>query len=155
MNSLAKARALRPRIALAWPRRILRRCRHLDRGLRAGVLVLMLIGPAAVQATDSDLRFRLIVTAMINESIMPVARGEKYGQPLDAYLVMLDVGEVVGGGTALGPAGGPEWVEIVIELNDGEQSVAKVARKLKALGAPPGSFLHYQLGEERQQVPIE
>ena len=86
---------------------------------------------------------------------MPVARGEKYGYPLGAYLNELNIGEVVGAGTALSPSGGPEWVEIVVELRDGERSLNKLAGKLKELGAPAGSFLYYYVGESRRQVPIE
>lgn len=97
----------------------------------------------------------LYVTAMINEPIMPVERGEKYGQPLDAYLAALDAGEVVGGGTALGPSGGPDWVELEIELTKGTDVLPGLAAKLKELGAPDGSYLYYFEGDQERQIPIE
>ena len=98
---------------------------------------------------------RLSVTALINEPIMPIARGEKYGEPLDAFLQENGMGEVVGAGTALAPSGGPAWVEIVIELRADESAVDELARKLADLGAPAGSHLVYYLGQDRHQVPIE
>ena len=95
------------------------------------------------------------VTANINEAMMPVARGQKYGQPLDSFLKERGIGEVSGGGTALGPDGEPTWVDIGFDLLDPEINAPAVARKLKELGAPAGSHLHYRVGEQQRRVPIE
>lgn len=96
----------------------------------------------------------LTVTAKINEPLMPVARGEKYGQPLAAFLAENALGEVVGAGTALGPDGGPDWVEIEVELRGGEDGVEALVARLRALGAPAGSHVSYVVGDEPRRVDI-
>jgi hypothetical protein len=96
----------------------------------------------------------LTVTAMINEPLMPVARGEKYGQPLEAFLAGNALGEVVGAGTALGPDGGPDWVEIEVELREGEDGVEALVAKLSELGAPAGSHVYYAIGDDQRRVDI-
>ena len=95
------------------------------------------------------------VTANIQESIMPVARGEKYGQPLDAFLREHGLGEVTGGGTSLDKGGMPGSVEISFDLRDPEKNASVVAKKLKELGAPRGSTLYYRIGDQMRTVPVQ
>ena len=71
---------------------------------------------------------------------MPIDRGARYEDPLHAYLNKKGIGEVTGGGSSLSATGSIEWVGIDIELSDPNKNIEKVARKLKELGAPSGSF---------------
>lgn len=111
------------------------------------IALLLSILPGGVRAE--------FVFAHINESIMPVERGSKYEDPLDAYLREKGIGEVTGGGSSLTTAGGIEWVGVDIELAAPPKNIQLVARKLKLLGAPRGSFLEYSVGEQKYTVPIK
>jgi hypothetical protein len=103
---------------------------------------------------DSASNETVTVTVVINESIMPIERGKKYGQPLNDYLESLDIGEVLEGGTSLSAAGAPEKAEIVLKLTDPEKSLEGIASKLRELGAPDGSHLYYNVGEVRRELRI-
>ena len=94
------------------------------------------------------------VTANINESIMPVARGQKYGEPLNSFLTKRGIGEVTGGGSSLGPNGEPNRIDVDFDLKDPAVNAVIVAKKLKELGAPTGSYLHYRIGEHEHKVPV-
>jgi hypothetical protein len=121
----------------------------------SSVLLMALLGASnAKPGSETHVPEPMSVTALINESIMPIARGEKYERALEAFLEEHSLGEIVGGGTALGPEGGAAWVEIVIELTGPESSVEDIAGKLAELGAPEGSHLYYYVGDEERQVPI-
>lgn len=94
------------------------------------------------------------VFAHINERIMPIERGSKYEDPLDEFLRRKGIGEVTGGGSSLSAAGNLEWIGVDIELSAPQTNIEQVARKLKELGAPAGSFLEYHIGERKHTVPI-
>ncbi|MDH5179029.1 MAG: hypothetical protein OEZ39_16670 [Gammaproteobacteria bacterium] len=106
--------------------------------LLAAVLSLLLFGNAQAKETT-------FIFAHINESIMPIQRGEKYEDPLDDFLRQKGLGEVTGGGTAQSANGKIEWVGVDIELVDIEKNLPVLIHKLKELGAPKGSFFEYTL----------
>ncbi|TNJ32648.1 hypothetical protein [Arenimonas terrae] len=118
-------------------------------------VAMLLLGGFTCNAAGAQKEEMVSVTANINEAIMPVARGRKYGQPLDVFLKERGIGEVTGGGTTTGPGGEPNWVDIGFDLVDPEVNAPAVAGKLKELGAPVGSYLHYRVGEQQHNVPIE
>lgn len=95
------------------------------------------------------------VFAHINESIMPIDRGAKYEDPLDAYLRKKDIGEVTGGGSSLSTTGGIEWVGVDIELSAPHKNIERIAIKLRELGAPPGSFLEYTVDDRNHKVVVK
>ena len=64
--------------------------------------LLILFASASCSSAQSPDAGVVAATVNIQESIMPVARGEKYGQPLDAFLREQGLGEVTGGGTSFG-----------------------------------------------------
>ena len=84
---------------------------------------------------------------------MPVARGQKYGEPLNSFLTKRGIGEVTGGGSSLGPNGEPNRIDVDFDLKDPAVNAVIVAKKLKELGAPTGSYLHYRIGEHEHKVP--
>ena len=85
---------------------------------------------------------------------MPVARGKKYGDPLNTFLTERGIGEVTGGGSSLGPNGEPNRVDVDFDLKDPAVNAPIVAKKLKELGAPTGSYLHYRIGEQEHKVSV-
>ena len=117
--------------------------------------LLILLASASCSFAQSPHTGVIPVTANIQESIMPVARGEKYGRPLDAFLREQGLGEVTGGGTSLGKDGMPSSVEITFDLRDPDNNALAVAGKLKDLGAPTGSSLQYWIGDQVRTVPVQ
>jgi hypothetical protein len=95
-----------------------------------------------------------LVTAKIYDPVQPLERGEKYEDPLFDSLEERGVGRVSGGGTQIDKAGKIEWIELELQLADLDGTVEFVARRLRELGAPPGSVLEFQRGEENVTVPI-
>jgi hypothetical protein len=125
--------------------------------MRLAVLALSIALPAfSVTGFARELTADPVdVTVKINESIMPVARGKKYGDPLDRFLQTAGAGEVTGAGTALGPSGKPSWVEITLDLRDPELNIPLLVSKLKELGAPTGSYVEYEWHGEEHSVHVE
>jgi len=85
---------------------------------------------------------------------MPIDRGDKYEDPLDAALKQSHLGEVTGGGTSLTKEKTIEWVGVDIELADVERGIPFVKRKLRQLGAPKGSTLEYELRGKKISTPV-
>ena len=88
------------------------------------------------------------VFVRIPEQIMPMDRGAKYEDPLDASLKREGLGEVTGGGTQLGKpdANGKksiEWVGVDVELSDIEDGLTFLKAELRHLGAPSGTTLEF------------
>jgi hypothetical protein len=94
------------------------------------------------------------VFAKIADTVMPIERGAKYEDPLDAALKQSKLGEVTGGGSALGKDKKIEWVGVDIELTDLRQGVLFVKSKLRQLGAPKGSKLEYEVNGKQVSVEI-
>lgn len=107
------------------------------------ILLAALCLSATVQATAQSKE--AFVFAKIADPIMPIDRGEKYEDPLDAALRESHLGEVTGGGTSLTKEKTIEWVGVDIELTDIERGIPFVKDKLRQLGAPKGSTLEYEL----------
>ena len=97
---------------------------------------------------------RQIIRARIAEHVEPIDRGDRYEDPLDAFLKANALGEVVGGGTALTADGEIEWADVEIELDDVDASLAKVVAQLEAFGAPAGSRIEFDAETGRAPVPF-
>ena len=50
--------------------------------------------------------------------------------------------------------GGIDWVGIDIDLTDLDRGIEFTRRRLRELGAPPGSVLEYRIGEQKMTVEI-
>lgn len=94
------------------------------------------------------------VFVKIIESIEPLARGDKYEEPLDSALKKAKLGEVTGGGSLLSKEKKIEWVGVDVELTDLEKGIPFLKRKLVELGVPKGSLLEYEFQGKKVQDPI-
>lgn len=97
---------------------------------------------------------RFFVYIRIPESILPIERGSKYEDPLQAALEAAQLGEVSGGGSLLGApaADGSRSVAscgIDIDLVELEPGLDLLRARLPALGALPGTQLEYTLGDQK------
>jgi hypothetical protein len=82
------------------------------------------------------------VYAKMWEAIHPIARGERYEDPLQAALEPGALGEVSGGGSSIDKEHGIQYVGVDIDLASLD-SVDLVKRILDAAGAPKGSELQF------------
>ena len=94
------------------------------------------------------------IRARIAEHIEPIDRGDRYEDPLDAFLQERELGTVTGGGTQLTEDGEIEWADVEIELRDVDASLADVVAKLEALGAPAGSCIEFDPDTGRAALPF-
>jgi hypothetical protein len=90
----------------------------------------------------------VFVFVRIPESLMPLERGSKYEDPLDAALKAANLGEVTGGGSQLAAAGADgtraiEWVGIDVEVVDVERGIPFIKSELARLGAPSTTVLEF------------
>ena len=83
------------------------------------------------------------VYAKLWEAIEPIARGDRYEDPLQAALEAGGLGEVSGGGSSIGKEHGIEYAGIDIDLASLE-SLDLVRRLLDQAGAPKGSELQFE-----------
>jgi hypothetical protein len=118
--------------------------------LRLFAVVVGLLSPI-IAATQPK---PIFVYVKINESITPIVRGQKYGDPLDSVLKSARIGHVTGGGSSLSKTGKVEWVGIDIDLIDIEKGIPLIQKKLIELGAPKGSSIEYEIGGRRVQVLV-
>jgi hypothetical protein len=94
------------------------------------------------------------VFAKIMDTVGPMERGDKYEDPLDCDLEAQGLGMVTGGGTQMGKDGGIEWIGLDLDLTDLDRGIEFTRRRLRELGAPPGSVLEYRVGEKKMTVEI-
>ena len=82
-----------------------------------------------------------IAVAQIAEALLPVARGSKYEDPLDAALQRAGLGSVNGGGSLLGAQRQVTAVDVEVALRDLDGALQFARATLLSLGAPAGSLL--------------
>jgi hypothetical protein len=104
--------------------------------------------------TDAPKRFPLFVTARMWEYIEPIARGVRYEEPLDAFLIRGGLGELDGGGTQTAERPKIEFVDVTFWLEDSDSALGRVAEQLDELGAPVGSEMQYSRGRTLQVTPF-
>jgi len=100
------------------------------------------IGGNAGRATRRE--GRCMVFARIEESLMPLQRGQKYEDPLNRALLQAGLGRVTGGGSVQGHAGVIEWISLDIQLVDLGPALEFLRAKLLALGAPERTVLKFR-----------
>ena len=96
-----------------------------------------------------------LVIATIRESILPVDRGRKYEDPLDAVLQAAGLGAVTGGGTQLDDARRVVSADIEVELADTGAALELLRTTLQRLGAPAGSVLNFTGDGQRVVLAID
>jgi len=119
--------------------------------LLAAVFGVLGVGTPATIAEKTSTFF---VFAKIQDKVLPIERGDKYEDPLDAALKEKKFGEVTGGGTQMAADKSVAWVGVDIELVNLGDALDFTKQKLKELGAPKGSVLEYHKGGEKITVPI-
>jgi hypothetical protein len=93
------------------------------------------------------------VYAKMWEAIQPIARGERYEDPLQAALEAAGLGEISGGGSSIDKENGIRYVGVDIDLASLDE-LDLVKRVLEDAGAPKGSELQFERGDESQVVPF-
>lgn len=104
-------------------------------------------------------REALFVYVKIPAPILPIERGERFEDPLDAALREAGVGEVTGGGSGLTApdARGRQHVEycgIDVDLSDADKGLPILRRELVRLDVPPGTVLQYTRGGKEHEVAV-
>jgi len=91
------------------------------------------------------------VYAKLWEAIQPLARGERYEDPLETALKPGDLGEVSGGGSSFDKEYGIQYVGIDVDLSSLD-NVDLVKRVLEKAGAPKGSELQFEHDNESKVI---
>lgn len=94
------------------------------------------------------------VFAHIADALMAERRMSKYQQPLHRALVGARFGRVTGGGSVQGTDGAIQWVSLELELKDLDAALFFALAKLRALGAPPRSYLKFERAGRSVTVPV-
>ncbi|MBF8262217.1 MAG: hypothetical protein HW376_1746 [candidate division NC10 bacterium] len=98
---------------------------------------------------SEDLR----ITVQLNDRAQPIDRGDRFEDPLNAFLLKAGLGEITGGGTQLGDNGEVVSCEIEVRLNKrNEDSIRILRTALEKLGAPKGSRL--LIDPDREAIPF-
>jgi hypothetical protein len=99
----------------------------------------------------TDREYLHFVYAKMWEAIQPIARGERYEDPLQAALEPAALGEVSGGGSSIDKEHGIDSVGIDVDLASLD-SLDLVRRVLEQAGAPKGSELQIERAGESQVI---
>jgi len=94
------------------------------------------------------------VFAKIKDPILPLLRGHKYEEPLDEALRSHGLGSVVGAGTQMAPDNSVAWIGLDLELYNLQEALEFARRRLRELGAPPGSVLEYRVDGNLTTLPV-
>ena len=104
--------------------------------------------PAVKRAAAID------VFVTLNEPVQPIARGERYEDPLFEALEKAGLGGAGdGGGTLCGAEGEPEEADFDVSIKSLE-AVPMIRGLLEQLGAPKGSVVRYEHGGKSVEVPV-
>jgi hypothetical protein len=88
------------------------------------------------------------MTAQLNHRIQPIARGERYEDPLHDMLISEGLGEVEGGGTMVNEDNEIMYVDVEIMFSGETEAVAqRIIIFLENAGAPKGSKLIFPESE--------
>ena len=118
------------------------------------ILARFLAAVGLLPAIASSQQSEIFITVTIPESIMPVARGEKYEDPLDAALKKAGVGEVTGAGSLLSAPGVVGAVNIEVRLTNLSKGLPLLKERLRELGAPKGSSVEFSVGSRTVKQPL-
>jgi hypothetical protein len=110
--------------------------------------------PAMNPTPTDNPRNKHFVFAKILDMVLPIERGEKYEDPLNAMLHEQHIGEVTGGGTMQRKDKTIEYVGVDIELVNLDSALEATRAKLRGLGAPKGSVLEFKRDGKDTSEPI-
>lgn len=110
---------------------------------------------AAGRKKDPD--YGKLIVARLNARVQPTDRGEVFEDPLDDKLRHLSLGRVTGGGTQL--ADEPDGIAFcdveVMAKDTSEKTIGVIIETLEECGAPKGSKLMIDGGEEKDFGKLE
>jgi len=109
---------------------------------------------ALLDPARAPMTFPHPVTARLLEPIRPIARGDRYEDPLDAALKDVGLGEVDGGGSQLAANGEVAFAEVAIYLADLDGALQLTKETLENAGAPEGSELIFMPEAARAPLPF-
>jgi hypothetical protein len=100
-------------------------------------------------AAHSSSPASVFVFVKVPESLMPIDRGAKYEDPLNAALNRESLGEVTGGGSQLSEPDAQgrrtvEWIGLDVDLIDLHRGLPVLKRELLHLGAPSGTTFEFK-----------
>ncbi len=101
----------------------------------------------------------IVVYVLIPEVLSPFEREEKYESPIHAALKVAGLGEVVGGGTQMGPLkpdGSRDVVHIGVDVDifDLERGLNLLKETLMELGVPVGTTLEIRSAEPPFEIQL-
>src|SRR5688572_16639659 len=107
-----------------------------------------LLGASSSSDAESNFDPEFFIYIKIPEDIGPVARGEKYEDPLDKQLSLHGLGEVSGAGSQLGAerfdgSSSIAFCGIDIDVTDLQKALVLLRDELRTLNAPCGTEIHY------------
>jgi len=123
-----------------------------------GIAIAVLRGSRVGEA-ETNAAATVFAFVKVPESIMPIDRGEKYEDPLDAALKQEKLGEVTGGGSQLSEPDAEgrrtvEWVGLDVELTELERGIPFLKKQLLRLGVPAGTTLEFQRAGSHVVEPV-
>jgi hypothetical protein len=112
------------------------------------IFLFVVLGAHAQRATVT------FVFVKIQDQVLPIERGSKYEDPLDAALRTAKLGEVTGGGTMMNKDKSIAYVGVDVNLYDLEKGLPFLIAKLRELGAPRGSTIEYTVQGRKVEQPV-
>jgi hypothetical protein len=95
-----------------------------------------------------------VITARLKAHIEPIDRGEWYEDPLSEVLEKKQMGEVTGGGSALGDDFKIKHADLEIALANLDTALQLTRDCLEQIGVPLGSELIYEVDGEVKSIPF-
>ena len=105
-------------------------------------------------AEDAQERGEFFFYVRIPGDIKPVARGDRFEDPLDEALKTADLGEVTGGGSQMGDGTTVEFCGVDVVVRDRDRGLALIRSVMRRLGAPPGTVIEEFLPTYRE-LPLD
>ncbi len=91
----------------------------------------------------------------IPEDLQPLARGDRYENPLQDALAAADMGEVTGGGSQLGEGTSIEYCGIDVVVRDRARRLELICSEMRRLRAPPAPVVEEYLPSYREYQVYE
>ena len=91
----------------------------------------------------------------IPESLQPVARGDRYEDPLQQALSDEDIGGVTGGGSQLGEGTSIEYCGIDVVVRERVRGLMLIRSVMQKLGAPSATLIEEYLPSYREHPLYE
>lgn len=110
--------------------------------------------PASGARKTTALDEKRFIYVMIPGDIQPLARGERFEDPLEDALREAGIGTISGGGSQLDdpyPDGRPRvnFCGLDVDVSDLGAARQLIMRTMETLGAPAGTALHYTIGASK------